>query len=376
MKIDRWPIRWIVLGLVFLAFWLWPLRVMAAGPEDWKQYGLGLLPSKGDFPKLDTSGLRLTSLPSAVDLSWGLPPVGNQGSQGSCVGWALGYYYKTFQERAEHHWDVSSPEHQFSPSWIYNQRSGDCSQDAGMTFFEGLRILQTKGAATLAMFPYNPYDACTQPSETVCQLAWPYRIDSFANIFAGQGTANIETLKGLLAGGQPIALAVPVYSSFFAAASDDPPIIPQHTPNEYFYGGHAVLVIGYDDSLGAFKFVNSWGRSWGQNGYAYLSYDFVRNDAWEGWVMFDHVETQASPATFSGEVTLNGEPVPEGTQVTAWIDGVQVASTTTTMQNGRSRYTLEVPPDDPSTGEREGGRDGEVVRFKVGSEWANERGTW
>ena len=47
-------------------------------------------------------------VPSSWDNSatnW-FPPIGNQGSEGSCVSWACGYYTKTFQEAKEHNWNL------------------------------------------------------------------------------------------------------------------------------------------------------------------------------------------------------------------------------------------------------------------------------
>ena len=40
------------------------------------------------------------------DTVW-FPPIGTQGSEGSCTTWAVGYYIKTFQEAREHGWDLS-----------------------------------------------------------------------------------------------------------------------------------------------------------------------------------------------------------------------------------------------------------------------------
>jgi hypothetical protein len=46
------------------------------------------------------------------------------------------------------------------------------------------------------------------------------------------------------------------------------------------FGGHAMCVIGYDDRIGAFQVMNSWGPEWGENGLAYVRYgdfkEFVR----------------------------------------------------------------------------------------------------
>jgi C1A family cysteine protease len=54
-------------------------------------------------------------------------------------------------------------------------------------------------------------------------------------------------------------------------------------------GGHAMLVIGYDDTMtivnsttgkttkGALIIRNSWGPSWGDHGYGAIPYEFVMN---------------------------------------------------------------------------------------------------
>ena len=51
-----------------------------------------------------------TALVAAVDLSSEMPPVGNQGAQGSCVAWSIGYYDKTHTEYKEHLWDLTQTE--------------------------------------------------------------------------------------------------------------------------------------------------------------------------------------------------------------------------------------------------------------------------
>jgi C1A family cysteine protease len=63
-----------------------------------------------------------------------------------------------------------------------------------------------------------------------------------------------------------------------------------YTPNkkdEQVLGGHEVLVIGYDDneSQGAFKVRNSWGKDWANGGNFWLPYSVAADpailmDAW------------------------------------------------------------------------------------------------
>jgi len=50
-------------------------------------------------------------------------------------------------------------------------------------------------------------------------------------------------------------------------------------------GGHAMLLVGYNRNEQYFILKNSWGNGWGQNGYAFLSYDYVRTYFKYGYVV-------------------------------------------------------------------------------------------
>jgi len=83
------------------------------------------------------------------------------------------------------------------------------------------------------------------------------------------------------------------------------------------------------------------------------------------------------PSSFWGEVKVNGANVPEGTVVTAWIEGVQYASTTTIFHEGNSVYAFDVPGDDPSTLDViEGGTQGQAIVFRIGNLVAHQSAIW
>jgi C1A family cysteine protease len=46
-------------------------------------------------------------------------------------------------------------------------------------------------------------------------------------------------------------------------------------PGEPCLGGHAVQCSGYDDTLQAFLFKNSWGLGWGLGGYFHLPFEYI-----------------------------------------------------------------------------------------------------
>jgi hypothetical protein len=87
------------------------------------------------------------------------------------------------------------------------------------------------------------------------------------------------------------------------------------------------------------------------------------------------------PSGFYGTVKQLGANVPNGTAVSAWINGVKYAETTAflTSLGGQqvSVYTITVPGDDPSTsGVIEGGNNNDTIAFRIGSNLAYETGTW
>jgi len=226
------------------------------------------------------------ALPAARDLTISNLPVGSQGSQSSCVGWAVGYYYKTYQEAREHGWDVSKAARDFSPSWVYNQICG--GRDEGATFGKAFRLLEDEGAVDIAEFPYSAGDWTTQPDSRDRQAAKPYRIEDYAALWYDTGGSDVNLIKARIASGQPVVLGIPVYDSFYSCNGD---WVGTPAAGESKYGDHAVCAVGYDDRAGGgkggIKIANSWGGNWGDKGYTYLSYSFISSYCWEAWVTTD-----------------------------------------------------------------------------------------
>jgi len=248
----------------------------------------------GDYPRLYSSAADKKSLPSKFDLTSSTNaelPVGDQGSQGSCVGWATGYYYKSFQEEAQHHWDISKPEFRFSPSWIYNQACG--GRDQGTTFPAAFNVMINKGVVDIQEFPYSASDYTRKPDGEQLQAAKPYRVKSYGALWMSPGGNDVSDIKAHIAAGDQVVIGIPVYSSFYNCSSS---FVGVPRSGEDYFGGHALCVVGYDDSAGGgrggMKVINSWGGSWGKNGSTYLSYDFMRDYTWEAWVMTDSANDQ------------------------------------------------------------------------------------
>ncbi|MCP3934366.1 MAG: hypothetical protein GY708_03230, partial [Actinomycetia bacterium] len=68
-------------------------------------------------------------------------------------------------------------------------------------------------------------------------------------------------------------------------------------------------------------------------------------------------------SSFFGTVSVDGNPVPDGTAVTATIGGVDLETTTVFTSPEGSSFVIDVPGDVPETPGDEGGVEGETVVF-------------
>lgn len=245
-------------------------------------------PEMPQIPVDEVKALRLLEaegLPSAVDLSSGLPPIGTQNSF-DCTFWATFYNYKSFQESKERWWrNLTEPIYQFSPEYGYNQLvHGNCDQ--GISIMAALQILQDQGALSLTEFPDDPGSCSRQPTQAERQKAASYQNLSYASFYDSVGQANIGQLKAHLASGDIFVSALLVGEEFNDAGCN---VVYRNPYLREPTGGHAMAVVGYDDTRGAFKFANSWGTNWGCNGFGWVSYSYFQQYAYRGYRMTDRV---------------------------------------------------------------------------------------
>lgn len=207
--------------------------------------------------------LSLSNLPK-VWLSLPMPPVGNQLQQGSCTSWATAYavngYFKHLREFTNYQYSNSL----LSPSYVYSSiTNGSCT---GTSYPDNFNVMIQKGCCTLEDLPYNDISCNKSNDNTLDQKASLNKLLKFELV----NKNDITNLKSILYSGFPIMIAIDVDASFDNLKS--PFILKQKSGS--VRGGHAIVVVGYDDNLNAFKVQNSWGENWGDNGFFWIDYDF------------------------------------------------------------------------------------------------------
>jgi len=250
------------------------------GPKDYTDdYKLGLkLATKEQLRAIPMASTPFSgeSLPPVVDLSPNLPPIGDQGRQNSCVAWSIGYALKAFEEKIETKQTIL-----FSPSFIYNQLNN--GQDGGINIIEALNLVSQTGAGLLEDMPYNDKDYTSKPSRTTTDNAAKYKIDFWRQV----NVLDIKEVKAQVNAGFPVIIGTALDEGFINDGTIEKSTYIWKKQTGKFKGGHAMVVIGYNDSKNAFKVMNSWGTKWGDNGFAWIDYANFPNVVKEGYVAKD-----------------------------------------------------------------------------------------
>jgi C1A family cysteine protease len=261
------------------------------------------------------------SLPSAVDLSADyLHPVRNQGSMGSCTAFACTDACLSIllnQVYGSQGWDTTDNALKPSPMWAY-VRSGIapigswspvCGSSVGRYMSEAFNVLEQVGAAMEATVPYVATNNCstTFPAQAQTEASLVKISDWYS--LSGSGMADAVKLHlGMF--NRPLVISMLRLEYTFMNYSSG---VYQFNPNgAWVNGGHAMCIVGYDDSLQAFKVRNSWGSSWGQQGYWWCSYSSVDQMVQLGrmYVYVEELEfNQAAASHFLGVAPINIDEV-------------------------------------------------------------------
>ncbi|MBL6928382.1 MAG: C1 family peptidase [Rhodospirillales bacterium] len=220
------------------------------------------------------------AVPVKTDLSGYFPRVGSQGGQASCVAWAVAYAMKSYQEKAERDWKRNTGRTVFSPAYVYNQiKPEGC--DEGSYISDALKLLKKQGVATWASFPYSDKACDRKPSANVRDAAKEFQIHDWGRVEFD----DLNDIKGFLAAGYPITVGATIYKNFMRWNSS----AIYKAQEGRRVGGHAMVIVGYDDERKALRLINSWGRKWGDSGFVWVSYDLVQSGKFikEAYVTID-----------------------------------------------------------------------------------------
>lgn len=216
-------------------------------------------------------------VPGCVDYTKSMTPVRYQGNEGTCVAFASAVGVKEYQDTKEYRKAV-----ELSPRYLYSLcKANDGIPEADGTYPRvAMKMLLKYGVSPETYWPYRPHQKDTH-KPGADKAAKRYRIKAYARLGA------IDEMKRSLLVNGPFLAGVEVFTSWFTGRVTKTGIIPMPKVRDAMEGGHAICIMGYDDSEELFKFKNSWGAGWGDKGYGYIKYEYIKRHCSDAWSATD-----------------------------------------------------------------------------------------
>lgn len=218
-----------------------------------------------------------SDIPESADLRIYCPPVYDQGNLGSCTANAVSGAMQVPIIKAK--------QPTYTPSRLflyYNTRAieGTVSYDSGASIRDSIKSSVKYGACLESSWKYQISKFKDKPTKPCYKEGLTNLVDSYAKV-----AQNEYGIKSAISQGYPVVIGFSVYSSFESIGKSG--IVPMPKPAESVLGGHAVILVGYDDSTRQFCFRNSWSSKWGASGYGFFPYEYMtdKNLSSDFWII-------------------------------------------------------------------------------------------
>ena len=206
-------------------------------------------------------------LPTKADLRDQCPPVYDQGEVGACTAFTIAKGLRELKQLQRGGKPVP-----MSALWFYYEEralAGTTAKDAGATIADGMKVLTRKGAAPEYYWPWAEAKFAVKPAAQAYAEAPKWKLGKAYHL------TTLDAVKTSLARGHAVAMGFEAYPSFDAIGKNG--MMPMPGAKERSDGGHACLVVGYDDRRQVLIVRNSYGPRWGDKGYFYMPYAYAQD---------------------------------------------------------------------------------------------------
>lgn len=248
---------------------------------------LGWKPQKADSRDYKVASvLSEEALADCYDLSPWFPPCYDQGDTNACTGYSCAGAY--------HYLAKAQGIYDFVPSSMFvyygaREYESDVDQDNGAELRDALKVMTKLGVPSETDWPSLEANLHNKPPPEVYTIAQRHMLLQYAAIpDAAEDEDKKRRLLSCLSHRIPVVFGFRLYRDISVGEPAKTGVVPYPRNRSNAQGGHAVVLVGYDPKKRLYKFRNSWGPDWGQNGYGYLSERYVHDPDLAGdfWAMF------------------------------------------------------------------------------------------
>jgi hypothetical protein len=224
---------------------------------------------------LEKLGLGDSHLSLRYSMRADVPTILDQKATSSCVAHTFVAAVHLLEARAGHSYNpVSRLFAYYNARRMYRPRG--LLTDSGTYLRTCAKGMQRLGIPDEIHWPFSAFTLKInrRPSFAAQMRAHPRMGGLYVRILES-GDERIKALKAAVSAGYPVGFGISVSDDIFDVGSDT---IQKPALSDPIVGGHAMLIIGYDDNDGecTFEIQNSWGTSWGDDGFGWISEEYIR----------------------------------------------------------------------------------------------------
>lgn len=219
------------------------------------------------------------SFPKSIDMRMHFSRIKDQGQVGACTAFAVTSVYEFIMNQRGQKDQLSERFLYYNARVASNKRQGIVEEelsDKGSSYFDSFTSLGEYGISTNLLCPYETAQVNVKPSEEAYQDAKSRLVTEAKEVHVKE-----QDIKSALNDGYPVMISAKLYESFASAAGGFIPIpSAEEIQNEKeldVHAFHAMVICGYSDEDKFFIVRNSWGTSFGDNGYCYMPYSYILN---------------------------------------------------------------------------------------------------
>lgn len=154
--------------------------------------------------------------------------------------------------------------------------------DDGAYIRDAMKVLVADGICSESEWPFSKPRINERPPQTVLRNALAHKTTQYLRMKSNDGLYH---LKNCLAQGYPFVAGIPVYSSMLDDSVTGTGVVPMPKASDSLVGGHAIRFMGYFEDTKYFICPNTWGSGYGDKGYYYLPFDYVKELADDFWTI-------------------------------------------------------------------------------------------
>lgn len=195
-------------------------------------------------------------------------PVWNQGKEGACTGMAVAAVLSVMYGLE------LSPRDAFDRAKRHDEWPGE--EYDGSSLRAACKAAVAEGCCAHPLWPWAPFNTGGRDPGADADAAL-HKLGSYERVNSQQ-----EMLHAIWTVGCCL-VTVDVHTGWIRPTAQHR---IRYSSRYALRGIHATLLCGYDEMVGYWLLRNSWRDDWGDGGYAWLSFDDLKTNLYDAWVLF------------------------------------------------------------------------------------------